>query len=201
MLAALLANARRSLLPALFIAALLLGMLRWELSGGDRSQTLVPYHSRSPVQVEGVVVSDPEAAGSATRLRLRVDRIGSGDGSATVTGDVLVTLRESVELARARGRPYFRYGDRLSLEGALKAPEAFEGFDYPAYLARQGIGSVMLFPDATLVEENQGAAFYRWLYGVRRRIADSLDRAVPEPQAALGHRHSFLGCATTSPTI
>ena len=31
-------------------------------------------------------------------------------------------------------------GDRVALRGALEAPPPIEGFDYPAYLARQGIG-------------------------------------------------------------
>ena len=186
LLLALLVSARRSLLPALLVVALLVSVLRVEIFGGDQTSSLAAYHSRLPIQVEGVVVRDPEATGPFTRLRLRVDRLNAAHEWVEVQGDVLVTLRESSELVRLRDPPYFRYGDRLLLEGPLEAPEELEDFDYPAFLARQGIGSVVPFPEATLLEEGQGAAFYSWLYGVRRRVSDSLGRVVPEPQASLG---------------
>ena len=184
---ALLLSQRRSPMAALLLAVMVLGLLRVEVAG-DPTSGLAAYHNPSPLQIEGVVVSDPEAAGAATRFRLRVDDVvgTDTDGSEEVSGDALVTVRESAELVRRRDRPYFRYGDRLLLEGVLGTPPELEEFDYPAHLARQGIGSVMSFPEATLLGEGEGAVFYRWLYGVRRRIADSLARTVPEPQASLG---------------
>ena len=132
------------------------------------------------------MVSDPEAAGTATRFRFAVDRLTQDGQWQEVSGKALVTVRESTELVRLRDQPYFRYGDRLLLQGTLEAPRVLEDFDYPAYLARQGIGSVMPFPEATLLEAAQGVPFYRWLYSVRQRIADSLARVVSEPQAAVG---------------
>ncbi|MCH7787559.1 MAG: ComEC/Rec2 family competence protein [Chloroflexi bacterium] len=186
MLGALLGSMRRSLMPALLVLVLLLGMFRVEIFEGDQTSALVEYHSRHSLQVRGLVVSDPEPAGAFTRFRLRVESVNQDDDWIDVSGDALVTLRASSALARLRDRPYFRYGDRLLLEGALEAPPVLEEFDYPAYLARQGIVSVMSFPDSTLLDEGQGALFYRWLYGTRRSIADSLARLVPEPQASMG---------------
>ena len=133
-----------------------------------------------------MVVDDPEAAGSAMRLRLRVDRIRVGDVWVEETGDALVTLRAPAQLARRRDEPLFRYGDRLLLEGALEAPPELEELDYPAYLARQGIGSVMDFPAATLLDDGGGTAVRRWLYDARRDLADSLARVLPEPQSSVG---------------
>ena len=176
---------RRSMLPALMLLVLALSIARVALSGGDESE-LVAYHGSQPLQIEGVVVSDPEAAGAATRFRLAVERVTEEDGSEELSGDVLVTARESRELVRAREAPYFRYGDRLRLEGVLEEPPVLEDFDYPTYLARQGIGSVMSFPKVAFIAEGQGNPFYRWLYGVRRRLARSLAAVVPEPQASVG---------------
>ena len=183
---ALLVGRRHFMWVALLPVVPVLAMLRVEIFHSDQSLALVPHHSPRPVKVQGVVSSDPEAAGVATRFRFRVDMLMPGDEWVNALGDTLVTLRESTDLVRHRDRPYFRYGDRLLLEGTLEAPPELEEFDYPAYLARQGIGTVMSFPEATLLDEGRGAAFYRWLYGVRRRIADSLAQVVPEPQASLG---------------
>ena len=107
-------------------------------------------------------------------------------------------LRESAELTRQRDKPYFRYGDRLLLVGTLESPPELEDFDYPAYLARQGIESVSFFPVATLLNEGEGTAFYRWLYSVRRSLADSLAQVLPEPQASLGQA-LLLGLRGQSP--
>ena len=186
MLAALLVGVRRTPLPAFILLLFVLGLLRVEAFGADPDTSLAVYHGRGSVRVEGVVVAGPERAGSATRFRLSVDRIEADGESTDQSGDVLVTLRASLDLARLRDTPYFRYGDRLLLEGDLEAPPVLEDFDYPAFLARQGIGSVISFPEATLLGQGEGAAFYRWLHAARRRFADSLTNVVPEPQASVG---------------
>ena len=183
---ALLFSMRRPLLPAVLLLVLLLGTLRVEAFESDLPPELAAYHSPRVLKLQGVVVGDPEAAGAFTRLRLRLDGIKPDGAWTEASGDILVTLRESSEIASLRKKPYFRYGDKVLLEGALQAPPVFEDFDYSAYLARQGITSVMSFPEVTLVSEGGGVAFYRWLYGVRQSLAASLTRTVPEPQASLG---------------
>ena len=180
MLGALLGSMQRSVMPALIALVLLLGMFRVEVFEGDQTTALAEYHSRKSIQVRGLVVSDPEPAGAFTRFRLRVGSVKQDDSWIEASGDALVTLRASSALARLRDSPYFRYSDRLLLEGRLDAPPVLEDFDYPTYLARQGITTVMSFPDSELLDEGQGALFYRWLYGTWRRIADSLARLVPD---------------------
>ncbi len=179
-------TAGRSLLPGLILAVFLLGVVRVEgLASGDVETPIGAYHGQGALQVRGLVSSDPEAVGSATRLRLEVDAVNRHGEWNGASGDVLVTLRESSDLAEERDRPYFRYGDLLLLEGRLDEPVPFEGFDYPAYLARQGITTVMLYPQATLLAEGKGMPFYRWLYSARQGIAGSLERGIPEPQASV----------------
>jgi competence protein ComEC len=99
---------------------------------------------------------------------------------------LLATVRQNIEMVETRQRPFFRYGDRLVLTGELEPPPEIEDFDYAAFLARQGIDTVMSFPDVRLVNDGEGFSFYRWLFDTRNRLADSLAVTVPEPQAALG---------------
>ena len=180
-LALLVVRSGRFALPWAVIIVLLLGMLRVELSPDGGLSAMAVYQGDRALRVQGVVASDPQPAGRATRFRFRVDVISQRDDRKQVSGDVLITATPPVDLVAHRDRPYFRYGDRLLLVGAIEAPEPFEEFDYPAYLARQGIDSVMAFPDATLIDEGQGVAFYRWLYSARRSFADSLARVVRSP--------------------
>ena len=147
---------------------------------------LVQHHSVRAIQVDGLALTDAEPAGTAMRFRLRVERIRQDNGWVEVEGDVLVTTRQTTQLIELRDAPYVRYGDRLRLHGPLTPPPDLDDFDYPAYLARQGIGSVMSFPDVTLLNFGEGSQFTKWLFGIRRSMADSLATAVPEPQASSG---------------
>ena len=127
LLAALLATVRRSPLPALLLAALALGALRAALLTGDPGSELTRFHGVDRVLVEGVVVADPEAAGSAIRLRLTVDRIRHEAEWVDTSGDVLATLRESAELAGQRERPYFRYGGPAGAGGGRRRAARLRG--------------------------------------------------------------------------
>ena len=183
---ALLATSRRSLLPGLLALALVLGTLRAGAAQPAGADALAPYHGAGTLLVRGAVERAPEPSGAFTRLRFRVDSVDDGEGWVPVEATALVTLRESRSIVESRDRPYFRYGDVLLLEGELAAPEPFEDFDYPAYLARQGIRTVMPFPSAELIGEGAGSPFYRALHALRWRLARSLAGSVPEPQAAMG---------------
>jgi len=186
LLVVLLHSLKRGAAPAVLLMFLVLGALRVASFGGEPGPGLAPYHDLGVLDVQGVVVADPEASRTVARLRLAVDRVRAGNGWVEASGDVWVTLRETAGLVQERDSPYVRYGDRLLLSGAIEAPPELDGFDYPAYLARQGIGSVMSFPRVTLLEEGEGSAFLLRIHGLRRALADALSRAVPEPQAALG---------------
>ena len=195
--AALLASLRRSPWAALIALAFTLGVLRVALGDDARVPT---YASIEPQQVEGVVLNDVEALGNFARFRLEMERIRrDGDEWTAAEGTLLVTARANIELAEMRQAPYFRYGDRLLIEGVIEEPPDLEAFDYAAYLARQGIVEVLDARSVKLVGEGEGSAFYRSLYEFRRRLAASIATVVPEPQAALGQA-TLLGLRRNIPS-
>ena len=171
--------------PPLLPLVVVLAMIRVALPGGGDLE-LDGYHNLGPVQVDGIVDDDPEANGATSRLRLRVHRVAVDDVWAHESEHILVTLTAPQEMAQDRAPPFFRYGDRLLLIGQLEPPPEIEEFDYPGYLARQGIGSVMGFPTVTLVDQDGGSVLRRWLYDVRHDLANSLEKTLPEPHAAFG---------------
>ena len=181
------ASARWPVLPALAVAAALLGILRAgmaELPGAE----LKPYAGASGVQVAGVVADYPSGPGSALTFRLSAERLRVGDESGwrDVSGDIRVTARIPASLASSREPPLLRYGDRLILDGELEEPRRLGYFDFPAFLENRGIGVVMDFPEVRLAGEGGGRPLYRWLYSARREMAGTLSGAVHEPQAAFG---------------
>ena len=192
-LALLLRWAGWSLPIALACLALILGVLRVELSTASPSATA----SGGDIALKGTVISSPELAGASERFVLRADSVSDNLGepraSATYADvaweafehKVLVVARPPSTLTQARDRPYFRYGDELLLRGRLEKPRVFDDFDYPAYLERQGIRHTLTFPKVDFLAEGKGHPVRAWLYEIRRGAASRLEAILPQTQASL----------------
>ena len=187
----------RSVVPAVLVLCVVLGCLRMAAMT-DSTAELAGYHTQSSIQVEGLVLDDAGPVGAALRFPVHVERVLTDDGWVEVEGTALVTAGRSEEATSHRDPPHIRYGDRLRLEGPFTAAPELDDFDYPAYLARQGIGSVMSFPSVTIVDEGQGGRLRSALFAVRRSLHTSLGRSTPEPEASLGQA-LLLGMRDTIP--
>jgi competence protein ComEC len=130
------------------------------------------------VMLEGVVASEPDPGKTVARYRVDVDRV---DGERT-GGAVLVSLYQY-----AKHLP----GERVRVAGELEAAPVFEGFDYGAYLAQQGIVSTMLFPRVEVLDEAPRLSFRRVSAEARLELEGSLQRALPEPEASLAAGVAF----------
>ena len=99
-------------------------------------------------------------------------------------------------LVARRDAPFFRYGDRVTVQGRPQEPQPIDGFDYPAYLAAQGISATLFAQEAQVTGEG-GARWRAAIYTARGRLADSIERAMPFPESAvatamlLGKRESL----------
>jgi len=113
--------------PFLFLAILLLGALRGSVIAPFPDWLL----NRAPYirEIEGTVVSYPSIGEDRLTFTLEPDRLPA---------------RIRVTFFPDEGGFSIRYGDRLRISGRVELPEPFEGFDYPAYLARRGIFATML---------------------------------------------------------
>lgn len=169
---------KRILLPGLCIALFFCGILRFgAVPIGDGLQ---PYVGAGTVEVTGVVIEEPEPHDSSTKLILSARDI---DGQE-VSGAFMV---------RATRYPAYQYGDLLSVTGELEQPTDFDGFDYRLYLERQGIYTLMYYPDdIELVAGGQGSQPLQAIYAFRHRLGEALAASLPEPQGALA-RGMLLG--------
>ena len=188
----------RWLLASLLVVAVLAGLLRFHYHDDAAGrETLALHNDSGVVEIRGIVASSPELPGSVTRFRLSAREILLNGEWQPVSGQVRVSARESRELVAARDPPYFRPGDLLQVKGKLESPQPFGDFDFPAYLAQQGVRSVMAFPQLSLLDTRQGPALERALFSLRNRLSDSLSEAIPGPQNAvaqavtLGIRHGL----------
>ena len=171
---------------ALLAAILFVALLRVELHERDESPSIEPGHT---VVATGSIADDPETTSRRVRFELQVatveyDRAESVVGAPEGKERWLVYASPSADLVQRRNAPYFRYGDRVIVRGAPQKPEPIDGFDYPAYLASHGITATMFALDAQVVGEG-GTLWRKWVYSLRNRLNDSIDRSMPYPESAL----------------
>ncbi len=166
-------NRRLVLVAGLCFAAALTGAAR----GATAATVELPAGlAGQNVAVSGSVDDDPVDHRGSRRLTVRLDHM------LTSAGEIASSLR--IE-AVVYGITPVHYGDLVLLSGGLQAPPRFDQFDYRAFLAEQGIAGVM--PSARLVRvtSHAGDPLHTVLFGLRHAVIDAVDRALPEPQAAL----------------
>ncbi|MSQ33764.1 MAG: ComEC family competence protein [Dehalococcoidia bacterium] len=160
----------RARLLALGAFALACGLLRVALPGPDSSLEALRQQAGSRVVLDGVVAAQPELAGQTQRLSVAVRSVAGLTRSAA--GDVTVVTAPY---------PSYSFGDLLRITGVMNE-ESWGG--KPRLALR--------YPGLTVLGHGQGGRWRQPLAALRGRLADSLARALPEPQAALA-RGVFLG--------
>ncbi len=124
-------------------------------------------------EVEGIARADAAVTGTRARVYLDVTRV---DGEP-FEGGLRLTLPAPAEPLRA--------GERLRFVADVGPPPPVEDFDYAAFLRARDIVLVAAFPTWW---ERDGRAAPDWrdhLLSFRRATVDRIDRALPEPGAAL----------------
>jgi competence protein ComEC len=144
------------------------------------------------VGLAGTVVDDPRPRGSSQQVVLTGILARRGGRTGPVDGRLLATLPRAAALEA---------GERVVLMAEVEAPAEFDGFDYPAYLARQGIGGLVRTRDVRVLDGPPRAGPGAIAAAARRWLLGGLNEMVPEPEAALG-AGILLGVRTSiSPEI
>lgn len=94
--------------------------------------------------------------------------------------------------------PSLEFNDKIYFSGKISAPKTFENengieFDYPKFLAKDGIAYTLFYPKIISVEENVPESFvqkiwinfYKSLIKIKSKFSISLQRELKEPQAGL----------------
>jgi competence protein ComEC len=134
------------------------------------------FNDGAPVRLRAMVADEPDEQSTSRLIRLDVRESYSVGAWRPDSGGVVM---------RVPLFPEHRYGDLLEIRGALEPPPIFEGFDYRDYLFRQGIDSLVTYPDVRLLAENRGSAARAALFDIRSTLNDSISRILPSPEAGL----------------
>lgn len=152
-----------------------LGLLRVASAPHELPASFAPLVDTN-VSLQGEVVRDPDVRETTQRVQVEVEK---GEERTRV----LVVLPRY---------PRLDIGDRVTVEGKLTLPEAFttdggRSFDYPHFLARDGVFSIIERGTSVLEGQNSSlsVSMFRGLYDVRHAFEEGVARALPEPAGAL----------------
>ncbi len=80
----------------------------------------------------------------------------------------------------------FKYGDFLIISGKLRVPESFNGFDYQAYLAKEGISTIMYRPEIEVLQKEKYSSlfsvFYADILKTKEKMRDVVYSNISPPQ-------------------
>lgn len=167
---------RRFRMLGLVLAMLVLGMLR---------SSVVPIFPdwlirRAPGirQAIGTVATYPDIGDTSISFTL---------APIDMPGRLLVTWMCDQPLGR------FHFGDIVQVSGSTRLPEVFDGFDYPAYLARRNVFA-STFADSVVRVDGASRSFSLWSWGDRLRQRLLLRfRAIMPPKLAAMAQSLMLG--------
>jgi competence protein ComEC len=110
---------------------------------------------------------------------------------ARITVDILSKSGTAVGRAMVYADKYadFKYRDRILIKGEAKVPEMIEDFDYPGYLAKDGISVTFVYPEIKLIENDYHSSFFQkaisFIYSIKDRARDEIKRDMPVKESAI----------------
>ena len=124
----------------------------------------IPQIQEQSINFVGTVSAEPDVRENHTKLTL---------------GEILVTTSKY---------PEYQHGDKLKVSGKLVIPQEFEDFNYKDYLIKNGIYSVMYYPQIELLGENEGglvSIIYGWILTVKDKLRVSIYQNLSPPQSSI----------------
>src|SRR3989344_931490 len=156
---------------------LLAGALRYQTSFPNDDQNFIGRHYGEELELEGVVVREPDVRSDKMNLTLRsITSPNPSSRGGELEGNILLTLGKY---------PDDQYGDRLKFSGKVEEPFVSEEFSYKDYLARYDTYAVMRFPKVEKLGEGQGSPIKSALLSMKRKFQEVLSAILPEPHNAL----------------
>lgn len=192
----LLAWRRQNLL--VFLLFVLLGFVAGRLAV-ESAVSSVESLAGHLVTVRGRVAQEPDIRPDRAAYVLVLEEVVAGEKTARAAGRALAVVYEPQRV--------YSYGDRLEVRGRLEKPlpPGNPGaFDYPAYLARQGVGVVLYaVSDAAVKKIGVGVRNPALALALHTRdaLCRALDRALDPGAAAVVKGVVFGARAVVDPTV
>lgn len=123
---------------------LLCGVLRYQVADNNLKVGGTEKYNNKQIILVGNISEEPNIRENSVQSVINSQKILFEHEVIDLSGKILITTQKY---------PDYSYKDVLMLEGELKTPQVFEGFNYKDYLAKKGILSVMDFPEIEVVSK------------------------------------------------
>jgi len=82
--------------------------------------------------------------------------------------------------------PKYKYGDQLKISCVLEKPKNYteSNFNYPMYLAKDGIYRICNRAEISLLRSNGGNAFYSFVLFLKNKFEEKISAVFPDPEGA-----------------
>ncbi len=163
---------------AVFISLLvIIGFVRADFASIKHSQ--FENVSQKYVNLIGIVSTPPKITDKGMRMVVEVSQMGNST----------LPQKENV-LVVYEGYETFKYGDKLKIGGSLESPKTFENengytFNYPMYLAKDGIHFVMQKAKVEKQGEGGGNFFMSFLFDVKDSFISKMQSVLDSKDTAL----------------
>jgi len=170
----------------LVICAFSCGVIRLDIA--ERAARLAqPLHSfiNSTISLEGVVIDEPDERENNVKIVAALDKLFLNNESIDIKTKILITTDFY---------PKWGYGDRIILNGILRAPKNFSSnqssvgnkeFNYIKYLAKDGIYYQIFKPKINLISHNNGNRIKSKLFLWKKYFLENISYVLHEPYSAL----------------
>lgn len=136
--------------------------------------------SERKVALIGTVAAEPDIREKSIKLTLSKLMIKKEDELFPINGRILVTTWRY---------PEYKYRDRLEVVGQLENPPIFEDFNYKEYLKKEGVYSVMSWPEIELLAKENSSGFveigYAKVLWLKERLRESIYKNISPPQSII----------------
>jgi competence protein ComEC len=171
-----------SLFTALFFFVWGLYAMQPWLSPETSQYSIKNRASTNPMTIEGVISDRPSVAPEGSRLLVRVESIFAEKRVDSVSGTLLLYVSKG-DISFSRG-DRIRFVSRISLPRRLGLPGEF---DYPRYLALQGVsatGRVASQAEIVLIRGDAVPSWQRKVDQTAQLLGDAIRVAIPDIQVS-----------------
>ena len=153
---------------------LLLGLARIEGVKLSESEILeINAFNNTKIIATGKISSAPEIKNG--KQKIIIADINNAENNSVIKGKIIVY---------ADKYPEYNLGDIIEINGKVKMPEEFDGFDYRSYLLAKNIYYISYYPKIELKEENK-SNFYARVSKFRKQANDLIKKIFSQPQAGI----------------
>ena len=147
------------------------------------------------ITLTGVVVKEPDVRETNTKLTLgKVELLGKfsrvvEEDKSSSSPFANARVREGRILLTTKKYPEYKYGDKLKIKGKLQTPQEFEDFNYKNYLAKDGIYSVIYYPEIELLPKEKSIGPTHVIYGkifeIKNKLREVIYQNLSPPQSSI----------------